>query len=151
VAAGSKKIADVYLDSAYIAKFYLNEPDSDAVRTAIMETEPLVSSAWCLAEVTCAFHRYTREARLTTTECESLVCSFLDHVDSGFWRLIPVTDSLLRRVSLAVSAAPPSLFLRAGDALHLITAKDQGEPEIWTNDRHLLAAAPQFGIAGRSV
>jgi predicted nucleic acid-binding protein len=150
-AVGSKRIADVYLDSAYIAKCYINEPDSDRVLASIEGAEPLVSSAWCLAEVACAFHRYTREKRLTLAECEKLVRSFLDHVDSGFWRLIPVTDALLDRVSLLVATAPPRLFLRAGDAVHLATAQSLGEAELWSNDRHLLAAASHFGLAGRSV
>jgi predicted nucleic acid-binding protein len=48
---------------------------------------------------------------------------------------------MLRHVALLVNAAPRNLYLRAGDALHLITAQGLGEPEIWTNDRHLLAAA----------
>ena len=30
-------------------------------------------------------------------------------------------------------------------------AIEAGEPEIWTNDRHLLAASAHCGIAGRSV
>jgi hypothetical protein len=33
----------------------------------------------------------------------------------------------------------------------LTTARDAGELEIWTNDRHMLAAAPHFGLKGRSV
>jgi predicted nucleic acid-binding protein len=141
----------VYLDSAYIAKSYVNESDSAAVRSLILRTTSLVSSWWCVAEVACVFHRHAREGRLTPTQARALTLSFLEHVDAGFWRLIPVTDTLIRRVTMVVSAAPPSLFLRAGDALHLITAQDQGEPEIWTNDRHLLAAAPHFGLVGRSV
>ena len=43
------------------------------------------------------------------------------------------------------------VLLRAGDAVHIATALDLGEEEIWTNDRHLLAAAPHFGIAGRNI
>jgi predicted nucleic acid-binding protein len=141
----------VYLDSAYIAKSYVTEADSPAVRSLIQRNITLVSSQWCVAEVACVFHRHAREGRLTPIQAQALTLSFLAHVDAGFWKLLPVTDALLRRVTLLVSAAPPSLFLRAGDAAHLITAQDQGEPEIWTNDRHLLAAAPHFGLAGRSV
>jgi predicted nucleic acid-binding protein len=39
----------------------------------------------------------------------------------------------------------------AADALHLITAQGQSETEVWTNDRQLLAAAPYFGLAGRTM
>jgi predicted nucleic acid-binding protein len=141
----------VYLDSAYIAKFYLNERDSDAVRAKFSGTEPLISSAWCLAEVVCTLHRVTREGRMTAAQSQKAAHSFLSHVDAGFWKLVPVTEALLHRVAMLVSAAPSTLFLRAGDAVHLMTAQDQGEPEIWTNDRHLLAAAAHFGLLGRSV
>jgi len=41
--------------------------------------------------------------------------------------------------------------LRAGDAIHTATALGTGETEIWTNDRHLLAAVAHFGLAGRSA
>lgn len=46
---------------------------------------------------------------------------------------------------------PPGQFLRAGDAVHLLTAQSLGEPEIWTADKHMLSAAPHFGLTGRSV
>jgi predicted nucleic acid-binding protein len=47
-------------------------------------------------------------------------------------------------------ALPPDVPLRAGDAIHTATALETGETEIWTNDRHLLAAVAHFGLAGRS-
>lgn len=72
-------------------------------------------------------------------------------MDEGFWTLIPVRESLLRRAGAIVLASPPGIFLRAGDAVHLTTAKDLGEKEVWTNDRHMLAAAESFGLIGRSV
>jgi predicted nucleic acid-binding protein len=50
-----------------------------------------------------------------------------------------------------IQGFPPGVPLRAGDAIHLASALDVGEPEIWTNDRHLLKAATHFGLAGRSV
>jgi hypothetical protein len=46
--------------------------------------------------------------------------------------------------------SPASIFW-GPDAVHLATAVEIGEVEIWTADRHMLAAAPQFGLAGRSV
>lgn len=141
----------MYLDSAYIAKFYVNEPDSRAVRSLIRRAKSLVSSAWCLPEVSCVLHRHAREGGLSLAQSRELARAFREHVDSGFWTLIPITERLLRRVALLAHSAPRNVYLRAGDAVHLTTAQDLGEAEIWTNDRHLLAAAPSFGLTGRSV
>jgi predicted nucleic acid-binding protein len=46
---------------------------------------------------------------------------------------------------------PRQTFIRAGDAIHIVSAMDAGFREIWTNDRHLLSAAAQFGIRGRQA
>jgi predicted nucleic acid-binding protein len=51
----------------------------------------------------------------------------------------------------ADALAPADVPLRAGDAIHTATALKTGETEIWTNDRHLLAAVAHFGLAGRSA
>lgn len=50
-----------------------------------------------------------------------------------------------------MASAPPDLFIRTPDAAHLTTASEAGEREVWTNDRHMPAAAPYFWLVGRSV
>lgn len=141
----------MYLDSAYVAKFYVNEPDANAVRKMIRRAPNVCSSAWALLEVTCVFHRHVREGSLTVEQGRELMEVFRGHVDSDLWNLIPVSDALLRTAVTLIRGLPQNVPLRAGDAIHLATALDVGEPEIWTNDRHLLAAAAHVGIAGRSV
>ena len=141
----------MYLDATYIAKYYVNESDSKAVRAEIDRADVLLSSAWSLADVTCVFHRYRREGSLTDPQFSELPQAFLDHVNAEVCHLIPVSDPLLRRMSAMVRASPAGLALRAGNAFHLATAKDCGEREIWTNDRRMLAAAPHFGLIGRTA
>ena len=46
---------------------------------------------------------------------------------------------------------PSEVFLRTGDAVHLISAREHGFQEIYSSDRHLLAPAPHVGIAGLDV
>ena len=141
----------MYLDSAYIAKYYVNEPDAPAVRKAIRRASHLCSSSWASVEVTCVFHRHIREGSLTPEQGRELIDLFRSHVESDVWHLIPVSEPLLRRTATLIRAIPASVPLRAGDAIHVATALEAGEPEIWTNDRHLLAAASHFGVAGRSI
>jgi predicted nucleic acid-binding protein len=143
--------ADVYLDTAYIVKYYLNEPKSAAVRALINEASIVYSSLWAVAEVHCVFHRHVREGAITEKAAVELARLFLEHAAVGLWNFIPVSEPLLRRAGASVISAPPGVFLRTADAVHLATARDLGEKEVWTNDRHMLTAAPQFGLTGRSV
>jgi predicted nucleic acid-binding protein len=141
----------MYLDSAYVAKYYLNEPDSPRVRELIQGGDSLISSAWCVAEVSCVFHRCLRNGDLSEAQVQYLSREFLSHVDAGLWTLVPVTTALIRRLTSIIATLPPGVFLRAGDAVHLVSALDAGEHEVWSNDRRLLAAAHHFGLAGRSA
>jgi len=139
----------MYVDSACIAKFYLNEPDSPRVRVALADASALVSSMWALGEGPFAFNRNLREGSLDPSQYRALLNAFLRHVDGSIWTLVPVTERLLRKMSLLLTALPATVHLRAGDAMHLTTAMDLGEGEIWTSDRHVLAGALHFGLSGR--
>lgn len=141
----------MYLDSAYIAKYYVNERDAPAVRKLIRAAEYVRASSWALIEVACVFHRHMREGNLSVPEGRELMDLFRRHVEADLWHLVPVSDSLLRRTATMVRSLAPDVPLRAGDAIHLATALEIGEPEIWTNDRHLLAAASYVGLIGRTV
>jgi len=141
----------VYLDTSYIAKFYFNEPESARVRKLVRTADTLHSSLWALAEFHAVVHRRLREGWLSPGDARDLSSRFSEHVREGLWKLIPVTEALLRRTSTLLVSAPPDLYIRTADAVHLATAQEIGESDVWTNDRHMLAAAPYFGLRGRSV
>ena len=141
----------MYLDAAYIVKFYVSEQDSMRVRGALSKTRSRISSVWAIAEVVCAFHRRLRQGDLTPDQHALLIRDFLAHIETDVWHLLPVTERLMREVAARIATLPAGVFLRAGDAVHLATALDHGCQEIWSNDRHLLAAAPYFGLTGRSA
>jgi len=141
----------IYFDTAYIAKCYLNEPDAKEVRQAARKATGLYSSAWCVLELACVFRRQVREHSINEKQVGACRNLFLEDVRNGVWNLFPVPDRLLYRAEALVADLPSKIYLRAGDAIHLISAQEAGFSEIWTNDRHLLAAARYFGLSGKSI
>ena len=141
----------LYFDTAYIAKCYLNEPDGREVRKFARRASGLYSSNWCVAELARVFLRHVRERSLTDEEGEKVRDAFLEDVRNGVWNLLPLSDRLVFKVEAYIRSSPSDLYLRAGDAAHLVTARESGFEEIWSNDSHLLAAARFFGLSGRSI
>jgi uncharacterized protein len=141
----------VYLDTSYIAKFYFNEPESPRVRELVRKADAIYSSLWALAEFHAVIHRRLHEGSSSLNDARVLASRFSGHIEQGLWILVPVTEALLRRTSTLMISAPRDLFVRTADAVHLATAQEIGERDVWTNDRHMLAAAAYFGLTGRSV
>lgn len=141
----------MYFDTSYIAKFYFNEPESPQVRELVRTADTIQSSVWALAEFHALIHRRTREGSLSSSDANELSSRFYEHVQAGLWKLIPVHEALLRRTSALIVSALQDLFIPTADAVHLVTAQETGERDVWTNDRHMLASASYFGLTGRSV
>jgi len=141
----------VYFDTTYIAKYYLHEPESASVRDLVRKADLIQSSLLAMAEFHGVLHRCLREGSLTSVDIRGVAKRFAGDVEGGLWNLLPVSESLLRRTCALILAVPATSFIRTGGAVHLATANELGEREVWTNDRHMLAAAPYFGLSGRSV
>ena len=71
--------------------------------------------------------------------------------ENGVWQWFGVTSELLEKARTAVLEVPSTVFLRAGDALHLACAQEQGFHDVYTNDRHMLQAAQYFQLTGVNV
>lgn len=141
----------MYLDTSYIAKFYLNEPESSRVRELVRKADIVHSSLWAMGEFYAVLHRQVREGAVVPDVARDLASRFLAHVEAGLWCLMPVHEALLRRTGTLLVSAPRDLFIRTADAVHLVTAQEIGECDVWTSDRHMLAAASYFGLTGKSV
>jgi predicted nucleic acid-binding protein len=140
-----------YFDSAYIAKCYVNEPDSTRVRALLRTSGGGHSSSLARAEVAATLIRHVREGSLDKKQAAVLHSDFAKDLKAGVWTMVPVSDDFMARVAQQLSQVPPSTYVRAGDAIHLLAAGEAGFIEVWTNDRHMLGAAPAFGLRGRSV
>jgi predicted nucleic acid-binding protein len=146
--AAEPVLAPAYFDAALVAKFYLNEPGRDAVRRLARASGVVVSSGIAVAEVSAAFHRKWREGAVTPAVFRALQGQFLHDLDEGLWRLADTTAGLLREVQTAFTRLDKAIFVRSLDAIHLVTAREEGFERIYSSDRHLLAAATAFGLDG---
>jgi predicted nucleic acid-binding protein len=140
----------VYFDTSYIAKFYFNEPESARIRTLVRRRiHYFRRCGLTLNSTRCFIGACARVPAPPPTR--DLASLFSEHMEDGLWNLIPVSEGLLRRTSARLISSPRDLFIRTADAVHLTTASEIGERDVWASDRQMLAAAPYFGLAGRSV
>jgi predicted nucleic acid-binding protein len=141
----------IYFDAAYVAKFYLDEPDSERVRSVGDNAGEVACCVHGRIEVISVFHRKMRE-RAFAPKVFAAVCDQFDtDCEALVWEWLPISAALIADLSKRLQQLPTDVFIRAADALHLGSAAEQGFKEIYSNDRHLLAAAPHFGLLGISV
>lgn len=141
----------IYLDTCYILKCYLTEPGSTEVRGLTQSADGLASCVLARVEFAATVHRHLREGRLSETDARQVLHDFKADEDAGFWNWLGLTLALLDDARAAYETLPPSVFVRANDAIHLTCARIHGFREIHSSDRHVLAAAPFFSLKGVNV
>ena len=140
-----------YFDAAYVAKFYLDEPESDAVRGLAESLGQVQCAVIGQVEVAAVFHRKLRAGAFDAGMFREVTAQFGDDCEQGLWTWLPLQPALVERAAAVFARLPRSVFLRAADALHLTCAREHGLHEIYTNDRHMSVAARYFRLRVRSV
>ena len=141
----------LYFDAAFIAKFYLQEPESETVRALAEDSAGVVSLAIGRLETELVFSRKLREGALPPRDRETLIAQFQVDCEDGLWSWLPVTDELVTAAQEATRRLPTEAFVRSLDALHLTCAQWHGYERIYSNDKRLLDAAPHFGLQAGSL
>jgi predicted nucleic acid-binding protein len=145
-------VADIpFFDTSYLVRFYLEDAGFEAVRECA-GAERVISAAWhAQSEVVAALHRAFRERRMEQGAFQAALDQFIKDSKDGLFRWLPLTDGVRKRVEQIYRQAPASVFLRSADALHLACAAEHDFMDVYSNDRHFLAAAPLFGLRGINV
>lgn len=138
----------IYFDACYLAKYYFCEEDTTRVRAAAAVAGQVCCVEYGQIELAAVFHRKLREGSLTQSQFEAGITQFESDCEAGAWVWVPSPGSLLQEAARRFRSLPKHLFLRAGDALHLTCAAEHGFTEIYSSDKHLLAAALHFGLTG---
>ena len=140
-----------YFDTAYILKCYVKEDGWQAVRALAQSRERIACSVYGRLELHAALHRKMRENDLTERQLEVVLRQFGVDDRAGIWTWLPLTTAIMTAVTTTYATLARHVFLRTGDAVHLLTAKQSGLDEVFSNDERMLAAAPAVGIVGRNV
>ena len=140
-----------YLDTSYLLKIYACEHGSTDVAAWMHGRSHFVCAQHGRLEVLTGLKRHQREGRIDARGFRQMFVQLEADEKKRLIEWLPVTSSLIEAACRATAALPPAVFLRAADALHLACASDAGLKEIYSHDRHLLAAAPHFGLRGIDV
>lgn len=140
-----------FFDTCYLVRLYLEDPGFQAVRE-VAATGRSVAAAWhARAEFVAALHRIFREHRMEQNAFLAALEQFRRDSEEELFHWLPLTDGIQNRLEEVFRRTPVSVFLRGADALHLACAAENGFKKVYSNDRHLLAAAPLFGLQGVNV
>ena len=140
-----------YFDTAYIVKCYVKEEGWQQVRELARDHERLACSVYGRLELHAALHRKVRESTLAEHQLEVVLRQFRADEDARLWTWLPLTAAIMSDVAATFTSLSGDVFLRTGDAIHLLTARQNRLQEVYSNDQRLLDAAPAVSMQGRNV
>jgi len=135
-----------YLDTSALAKWYLNEPGSEAFVSFLQGLDSAVISSLTQTEMRSLLSRRRRMGDLSA-ELESLLfATFLEDIDRGWLQRYPFNDARFAEASNLI-ARYPDQPLRTLDALHLTLAAQAGIPMLATADAVMAETGSLLGFA----
>ena len=137
----------IYFDTAYLLKCYVPERGHDDVLSLWRANAPVACSEFGRMEFAGALHRVCREGRLTQHEMQLILARWRIDQSHGLWHWLPMDEQLAEAVASTFETLPTSIFLRTGDAIHILSARENGIQTVYSNDKHLQHAARFLGLA----
>jgi len=139
----------VYLDTSFLAPLVIAEDTSDAVEVYLLKMAPgdLVTSFWTRVELASLISRKQRVGELSEVQAANIRAEFARILSESFGMLMP---SLADYVMAEELLAHYKTGLRAGDALHLAVASNQGGLEVLSLDQGLIKAAKLLGLKAKT-
>jgi predicted nucleic acid-binding protein len=136
----------IVCDTSTLAKFYVNERESKAVRDRLNAEDQVFICAWGRAELMAVLHRQLREKKWNREIFVTVTQQFLRDDADGLWSWTPVDSELLSLAVQTYLTIPAEVFLRTADCVHLVSAIRWGYGDFYTHDTRQRAAAAYLGL-----
>jgi predicted nucleic acid-binding protein len=141
----------IYFDSSYLFRLYLRGAQTEPIEDFLKSGESIASALHGKTELYSAFHRGFRENVYPLDQIEKMIEQVNSDTQQEYLHWLPITEQTISYTQSVYSTAPSTCFLRGADALHLACARENGFKTVYSNDKHLLAAAPLFGLKGKNI
>lgn len=138
-----------YIDTSALAKWYLNEPGSEAFVSFLQGLDSAVISSLTGTEMRSLLSRRRRMGDLTAELESVLFAAFAEDIERGWLQMVPVDDARYAEAS-NLMARHPEHALRTLDALHLVQAVHAAVSLLATADGVVAGAATEMGLQVQS-
>jgi len=136
----------IFCDTSAIAKLYVVEKESPAMRARLEAEDQVCVSELARAELMSVFHRQLREKKWTRDKFLTAVRQFTNDDIGGFWSWLPLDATIVESAAKTYTTLPDNVWLRTADCLHLVTAMHHGFTAIYTYDGSQKTAAIALGL-----
>jgi len=135
----------VYLDTSALAKWYLNEKNSDAFVLWIGQQDDVHISSLTATEMRCLLARRRRAGEISTELEQKIFAAFSEDMEHGYLSQHPLNhDHAMAAIGLIDQL--PQHALRTLDAMHLAVARGIGADAIATADNIMAEAAESLAM-----
>lgn len=136
----------IFCDTSAVAKLYVPEKESPAMRALLEAEDQVLVSELVRVELMGVFHRQLREKKWTREQFMTAVRQFTNDDLGGFWTWLSLDSTIVEAAAKIYTALPDAVFLRSADCLHLVTAMHHSFTDVYTYDKHQTAAAAALGL-----
>jgi len=136
----------IYFDTSALAKWYLQEENSNEVEKYIQEHGPISISDLTVVEMRNLLARHRQEGNLDSSTEIKVFATFEEDIRQKFLICHPLSDGLARGAVNLLSVLC-DLPIRMVDALHLTIAKEIQTDIFATADGTMAASAKALGFS----
>ncbi|MBW1771326.1 MAG: type II toxin-antitoxin system VapC family toxin [Deltaproteobacteria bacterium] len=138
----------VFVDTSALVKFYYPEDGSEKVENFLLRAERVYLSQIAITELSSALMKKIRTRTLDMDTQVLIWNAFMDDLDTGQMKLIPLDDRHYQKASDIIRNYGQKKNIRTLDSLQLVAALDAGDAKFLCADKALstLAAQMEFRV-----